>query len=469
MKTFLGDDFLLTNSLAEDLYHNHAANLPIIDYHNHLSTEAIASNHQFDNITEAWLYGDHYKWRAMRANGIDEKYITGDASDEEKFSKWAATVPFTLRNPLYHWTHLELRRYFGIKDLLSPDTASEIYSESKAMMKTPSHACAGLLLQMKVETLCTTDDPTDDLIHHQTIKEQAKVSNVFPSFRPDKALGLDGTKAYLSYLEKLSAVSKIQINSLDTLMEALGQRVDYFHKNGCRVSDLGFKQLPTFNPKAKSLDTLFQDILERKALTIESIENLQGFALTELCRMYHSKGWVQQFHLGALRNNNERALRELGPDTGYDSMGDFSQAERMSNFFNYLDNTDQLAKTIVYNLNPRDNDLFATMAGNFNDGKVIGKMQFGSGWWFLDQKKGMEDQMNALSNMGSLSRFIGMLTDSRSFLSFPRHEYFRRILCNLIGKDVMNGEIPHDMDMLGKMVEDICYYNAKNYFDFQMK
>lgn len=466
MKEFLGDDFLLTNSIAEELYHNHAAPMPIIDYHNHLEPEAMASNHQFENIAQAWLYGDHYKWRAMRANGMDEKYITGDATDEEKFAKWAATVPNTLRNPLYHWTHLELRRYFGISELLSPETAAEIYSETAALMQKDSHSSMGLLLQMKVESLCTTDDPVDNLQHHQAIKERIKAPKVLPTFRPDKALSLDGSSDYLTYIQKLSEASGVQIDSLDSLLEALQQRVNYFHENGCRVSDLGFHQIPAFDPKATGLDQLFASVLSGQTLEVEKKENLQAHVLTALCKMYHAKGWAQQFHLGALRNNNERALRELGPDTGYDSMGDYSQATRLSRFFNNLDNTDQLAKTIIYNLNPRDNDLFATMAGNFNDGKIIGKMQFGSGWWFLDQKKGMEDQMNSLSNMGLLSRFIGMLTDSRSFLSFPRHEYFRRILCNLIGTDVANGEIPHDMNLLGQMVEDICYYNAKNYFDF---
>lgn len=467
MKTFLGDDFLLTNKVAEELYHNHAAPMPIIDYHNHLDQKSMAINHQFQNITEAWLYGDHYKWRAMRANGIEERYITGDATDEEKFQKWAETVPNTLRNPLYHWTHLELRRYFGINDLLSPVTASEIYAETAGLIKKDSHSCVGLLLQMNVESLCTTDDPIDDLSHHQAIKERIKAPKVYPTFRPDKALQLDGSEGYLAYLKQLAIASGITIDSLDTLLEALQQRVDYFHDNGCRVSDLGFHQIPSFESKATGLDQLFKSVLNGTNLDSEQKENLQGYVLTALCKMYHAKGWAQQFHLGALRNNNERAHREIGPDTGYDSMGDYSQAARLSKFFNNLDNTDQLAKTIIYNLNPSDNDMFATMAGNFNDGKIIGKMQFGTGWWFLDQKQGMEDQMNSLSNMGLLSRFIGMLTDSRSFLSFPRHEYFRRILCNLIGTDVMNGELPFDMEILGKMVEDICYNNAKNYFDFE--
>ncbi|UXP34147.1 glucuronate isomerase [Reichenbachiella agarivorans] len=467
MKPFLDDNFLLTNKVAEELYHNHAAGMPIIDYHNHLSPEAVAKNHKFGNITEAWLYGDHYKWRAMRANGVDENLITGSASDYEKFEKWAETVPYTMRNPLYHWTHLELRRYFGVNDLLSPKTAKDVYERVNSKLQLDSHTCAGLLKGMKVEVLCTTDDPIDSLAFHKQIADQNMGLQVFPTFRPDKAMGVDDPMSYKVYLAKLETAANTTIDSLDSLMAALQSRVDYFHEMGGRVSDLGPNQIPMVNPKAQNLAQNFKSVLEGKKLGLEETESLQAYILTEMCKMYHAKGWSQQFHLGALRNNNERALREIGPDTGYDSMGDFSQAERMSKFFNNLDNTDQLAKTIIYNLNPRDNDLFATMAGNFNDGKIIGKMQFGTGWWFLDQKTGMENQINSLSNMGLLSRFVGMLTDSRSFLSFPRHEYFRRILCNLIGTDVVNGELPHDMSLLGQTVEDICYNNAKNYFGFK--
>lgn len=469
MKPFLGDHFLLTNEVAEALYHDFAKDQPIIDYHNHLSPELIANDHQFENISEAWLHGDHYKWRAMRANGIDEKYITGSAADAEKFEQWAKTVPYTLRNPLYHWTHLELQRYFGVSTLLSPDTSNEIYQEVNRQLQQKSHSCEGLLTSRKVELLCTTDDPTDDLAYHQQIQKQSMAVKVYPTFRPDKALGLDDPKAYQAYLQKLEQASGITIQNLDTLLEALQQRVDYFHQVGGRISDLGFNQLPYLNPKEKDRASNFKSILDGKSITPSQVEDLQAYILTELCKMYHAKGWAQQFHLGALRNNNERALRELGPDTGYDSMGDFDHAARISNFLNNLDNTDQLAKTILYNLNSRDNDLLATMAGNFNDGKTIGKIQFGSGWWFLDQKTGMENQLNSLSNMGLLSRFIGMLTDSRSFLSFPRHEYFRRILCNLIGTDVVNGELPNDIQWLGSMVNDICYHNAKNYFGFEEK
>ena len=466
MKKFLDKDFLLSNSVAEELYHDHAAKMPIIDYHNHLIPEQIANNYQFPSITEAWLGGDHYKWRAMRGNGIDKEFITGSASDEEKFQKWAETVPYTLRNPLYHWTHLELRRYFGIEELLSPETASEIYSETSALLKKDSHSCIGLLLQMNVETLCTTDDPIDSLAHHKSIKERLKAPKVFPTFRPDKALGVDNPISYNSYIDQLSEVSQTKIDNLDDLLQALQNRVDFFHAHGGRLSDLGFNTIPMLGDSS-SVESNFKKVRSGQSLTDREVEHLQAHILLELCKMYHAKGWAQQFHLGALRNNNDRGHRELGPDTGFDSIGDFNHAVALSKFLNKLDDSNQLAKTILYNLNPRDNDLFATMAGNFNDGKTIGKIQFGSGWWFLDQKVGMEAQMNSLSNMGLLSRFIGMLTDSRSFLSFPRHEYFRRILCNLIGTDVVNGELPHDMGLLGGMVEDICYNNAKRYFEFE--
>lgn len=466
MKTFLGEDFLLDNKIAEELYHNHAAQMPIIDYHNHLSPELIAKDHQFSNITEAWLYGDHYKWRAMRANGIDEQFITGNGSDFDKFQKWAETVPYTMRNPLYHWTHLELQRYFNISDLLTESSAKEIYGNANQQLQGQSHSCRGLLNMMQVEVLCTTDDPIDNLEHHQHIASLDIGLRVFPTFRPDKVLGVENSAGFCAYLVKLSDASGTSISNLDTLFEALQNRVDYFHEQGCKVADLGPTQMPMIKQGVRNLESNFKSLLHGKELSPQQCEDLKAHILTELCKMYHEKNWVQQFHLGALRNNNDRALRELGPDTGYDSIGDFTQGESLSKFFNHLDNTDQLAKTILYNLNPRDNDLFATMAGNFNSGKIVGKMQFGSAWWFLDQKSGMENQLNSLSNMGLLSRFVGMLTDSRSFLSFPRHEYFRRILCNLIGADVVNGELPHDLNWLGQMVENICYHNAKKYFGF---
>lgn len=468
MKKFLDKDFLLTNSVAEQLYHDFAADMPIIDYHNHLIPAYIAVDHQFDNLTQAWLGGDHYKWRAMRANGIDKKYITGAAPDDQKFQKWAETVPYTLRNPLYHWTHLELQRYFGINNLLDGQSAASIYAAANEQLQSSAYGCQGLLKKMGVEVVCTTDDPIDDLSYHKQVQESSASINVFPSFRPDKALGVDHAASYNTYIDQLAGVCGTSIKNLDDLLRALQNRVDYFHQLGGRLSDLGFNTIPLLNESAP-VDALFTKVRGGQELTFEEVESLQAHLLLELCKMYHAKGWTQQFHLGALRNNNDRGLRELGPDTGFDSIGDFNHAVALSRFMNKLDDSNQLAKTILYNLNPRDNDLMATMAGNFNDGETVGKIQFGTGWWFLDQKIGMEAQMNSLSNMGLLSRFVGMLTDSRSFLSFPRHEYFRRILCNLLGTDVVNGELPNDIDLLGQMVQNICYHNAKAYFDFDLK
>ncbi len=468
MKKFLGEDFLLTNKVAEELYFNHAQKIPIIDYHNHLLPQQIADNKQFNNITEAWLEGDHYKWRAMRANGIDEKYITGNATAKDKFLKWGETAPQTLRNPLYHWSHLELQRYFGIKELLSPKTASDIYDGTNEMLRTSGFSCQGLLNKMHVKLLCTTDDPADNLAHHQQIAKSSFAIKVLPSFRPDKALGVDKPTTYNKYLNTLEKSAGTAINTLDNLLEALQKRIDFFDVNGCRISDLGFNTIPLLSDNNSGISSNFEKVRAGKSLTSFETEQLQAYILLELCKMYHAKGWTQQFHLGALRNNNERGLRELGPDSGYDSIGDFNHAIPLSKFLNTLDNTNQLAKTILYNLNPRDNDLFATMTGNFNDGNIKGKIQFGTGWWFMDQKMGMENQLNSLSSIGLLSLFIGMLTDSRSFLSFPRHEYFRRILCNLLGTDVVNGALPNDMELLGTMVENICYNNAKNYFGFDL-
>ncbi len=468
MKEFLGENFLLTNKIAEELYFNYAQKMPIIDYHNHLIPQQIAENKKFSSITEAWLKGDHYKWRAMRANGIDEKYITGDAPDKEKFLKWGETAPHTLRNPLYHWSHLELQRYFGINELLNHKTASNIYDSTTEKLQTAPFSCRGLLNQMNVKLLCTTDDPIDDLAYHQQIAQSGFNIKVLPSFRPDKALGVGEPETYNLYLVQLEKSSNVTINTLDDLLLALQNKVDFFDAQGCKVADLGFNTLPMLAADTTNMDANFKKVRAGNRLNNSETEQLQAHILLELCKMYHTKGWVQQFHLGALRNTNDRGLRELGPDSGFDSIGDFNHALPLSKFLNALDNTNQLAKTILYNLNPRDNDLFATMAGNFNDGNTVGKIQFGTGWWFMDQKLGMENQINSLSSMGLLSRFVGMLTDSRSFLSFPRHEYFRRILCNLLGTDVVNGELPNDMELLGTLVENICYQNAKNYFGFEL-
>ena len=468
MKNFITEDFLLTNDFAKTLYHQYAKELPIIDYHCHLPPEDIASNRKFQNISSIWLAGDHYKWRAMRTLGVNEKYITGSASDEEKFDQWAFTVPYTMRNPLYHWTHLELKRYFGIDKLLSSDSAKEIYRTSTDLLNTSDYSTHSLLKKMKVEVSCTTDDPIDSLEHHVTAKKSSLTTIVLPTFRPDKAYAIENPVAYKSYIQKLGIASGIEITSFEKLIEALQNRIEFFYSHGCKLADHGIEQLYfSDNKQGYSTNALFSKVMKGDSLETSEAHFFKYQVLLELGRMYHAKGWTQQFHLGALRNNNERMLTKLGPDTGFDSIGDFSQGVALSRFLNALDMTDQLAKTILYNLNPSDNEVLGTMIGNFNDGSTKGKVQFGSGWWFLDQKDGMEKQINALSNLGLLSCFIGMLTDSRSFLSFPRHEYFRRVLCNLIGQDVAKGELPWDEKWLGKLVSDICYYNAKAYFNFK--
>ncbi|WP_026629337.1 glucuronate isomerase [Dyadobacter alkalitolerans] len=466
-KTFISDDFLLRSETARILYHDYAKEMPIIDYHCHLPPDQISADKQFENITQIWLYGDHYKWRAMRANGINERYCTGDASDWEKFEQWAITVPYTMRNPLYHWTHLELLRYFDIDILLNKDSAREIYDECSAKLKQPDFSVRNLLKRMNVKVVCTTDDPTDSLSDHQAIKDSGFDLKVLPTFRPDKAMLLiDSPEEFNQYLTKLAAASGMgEINSYEELLAALQNRHDFFESMGGKLSDHGLEHIyASFDEEAAK--AAFAAARSGELPGDAQREAFKSMVLFETAKMDHAKSWTQQFHLGALRNNNARMLRELGPDTGWDSIGDYSQASAMSKFFNKLDSTNQLTKTILYNLNPADNEVLATMTGNYNDGTIAGKMQFGSGWWYLDQKDGMERQMNALSNMGLLSRFVGMLTDSRSFLSYPRHEYFRRILCNMIGSDVENGELPNDMQWLGKVVQDISYRNASNYFGF---
>lgn len=466
-KTFISEDFLLRSETARILYHEYAKEMPIIDYHCHLPPDQIAEDKQFENLTQAWLYGDHYKWRAMRANGINERYCTGDASDWEKFEQWAATVPYTMRNPLYHWTHLELLRYFDIDILLNKHTAREIYDECSAKLRQPDYSVKSLLTRMNVKVVCTTDDPTDSLNYHSAISESGFDIRVLPTFRPDKAMLLiESPEDFKQYLSKLAQAAGMgEITSYDALLAALQNRHDFFASMGGRLSDHGLEHIYAEFDEAAAREA-FSTALKGERPSASQALAFKSVLLYEMAKMDHAKGWTQQFHLGALRNNNERMLRELGPDTGWDSIGDYSQAQALSKFLNKLDSTDQLAKTILYNLNPADNEVLATMTGNYNDGTVAGKMQFGSGWWFLDQKDGMERQMNALSNMGLLSRFVGMLTDSRSFLSYPRHEYFRRILCNLIGQDVENGELPNDIQWLGKMVQGISYNNANKYFGF---
>ena len=467
MKTFLTEDFLLRTDFAKLLYHDYAKSLPIIDYHNHLTPQDIANNTVFGNISQVWLAGDHYKWRAMRTLGIDEKFITGNTTDKEKFLKWAEAVPYTVRNPLYHWSHMELLGYFDIDELLSAENGEAVYEKANSLLQQPTHHTVGLLEQYGVEVLCTTDDPTDSLEHHKNIERQENIPfKVLPAFRPDKAYTVENTNTYLNYLEQLETVTNTTIITYADLLNALENRMDYFHAQGGRLSDHGLEQLYYYGEGVMDCETIFKKLRDKKNLDLEEVKFFKAKTLLFLGKGYHKRGWTQQFHLGALRDNNKRLLTQLGPDTGFDSIGDFSQARALSGYFNELDSTDQLPKTIIYNINPADNEIFATMVGNFNDGSIKGKVQFGSGWWYLDQKDGMEKQLNALSNMGLLSCFVGMLTDSRSFLSFPRHEYFRRVLCNLIGNDVANGELPADEKWLGKIVSDISYHNAKNYFGF---
>lgn len=465
MKTFLDENFILQTPAAQTLYHEFAKQMPIIDYHNHLPPNQILDDTVFQNITQVWLYGDHYKWRAMRTNGINEAYCTGDKSDYEKFEKWAETVPYTMRNPLFHWTHLELQRYFGVTKVLNAETAKEIYDECTAKVSTSAYSVRNLLKMMNVETVCTTDDPVDSLEFHIAYNQSKKADDVkmFPAFRPDKFILIENTN-FPTFIEKLGAVVGYEINDYDALKKALRQRADFFHSVGGRLSDHGLEEIYAEDFTEEAADRAFKKAIQRVSLSEQEALVFKSAILHFLGTMYAELGWTQQFHLGALRNNNKRAMRLLGPDTGWDSIGDWSQAKALSKYLGKLDEYDQLAKTILYNLNPADNEIIATMIGNFNDGSVAGKVQFGSGWWFLDQKDGMERQINALSNMGLLSRFVGMLTDSRSFLSFPRHEYFRRILCNIYGNDITNGELPADFELIGKTIQDICYNNAKGYF-----
>ena len=467
MKAFLNEDFLLQSPTAQTLYHDFAAKMPIIDYHNHLVPQQIAEDKQFDNITQIWLYGDHYKWRAMRAHGVDEKYITGNASDEEKFMKWAETVPYTMRNPLYHWTHLELQRYFGVTELLNKDSAKRIYDHCSALLRTKEYSVRNLLLKMNVKALCTTDDPIDNLSYHKQIAASGFTIKVLPTFRPDKAMGVDDEIVFVEYVNALAKAAGQTIRNLADYKAAIKSRHDFFHEAGCRLSDHGLEHIYAEEFTNEEIELIFERLITGKLISKKEKWQFKSAMLVYFAHLDHARGWTQQFHLGAIRNNNARLLGALGPDTGFDSIGDFEQAKPLSAFLNHLDSTNQLAKTILYNLNPRDNELLATMTGNFQDGTIVGKMQFGSGWWFLDQKDGMEKQINALSNMGMLSHFVGMLTDSRSFLSFPRHEYFRRILCNLLGQDVENGELPADIAWLGKLVEDISYKNASAFFNFE--
>jgi glucuronate isomerase len=463
------DHFLLENAIAIELYERFARDLPIIDYHCHLPPADVARNRAFGNMTHIWLEGDHYKWRAMRSNGIDERFCTGDASDWEKFEAWATTVPKTLRNPLYHWTHMELKRPFGIGDvLLSKETARQVWDHCNALLQQPEFTARGLLRQFKVEIVCTTDDPTDSLEHHKALAaDPTFTTRMFPAFRPDKAHRVDDPAFFRGWVEKLAAAAEMTIVSYIDFIEAIRKRHAFFHEQGCRVSDHGLETITADEVTATEAATIFRKAMDGQQVSAADVRKFGSALLFEFGVMDHEKGWTQQYHLGALRNTNPRMFRTLGPDTGFDTIGDFEIARPLARMLGKLDDANALPKTILYNLNPRDNELMATMLGNFQDAGVPGKMQYGSAWWFLDQKDGIERQLNALSSLGLLSRFVGMLTDSRSFLSYPRHDYFRRVLCNMLGTEMERGQLPNDVAMVGQMVSDISYYNAKSYFGFQ--
>jgi glucuronate isomerase len=464
--SFIHDDFLLTTPQARELYHSFAKNEPIFDYHCHLSPALIAANHQFADLAEVWLGGDHYKWRAMRSNGVDERFITGDGSPWEKFQAWAATVPHTLRNPLYHWTHLELKRYFGVDCLLNPATAAEVWKQGNARLA--AMRVSDLFAQSKVAVVCTTDDPSDSLELHEKIRSSGLKTRVYPAFRPDKALAVGNPEAFNTWLEKLGGTAGMPIRTFDDLLSALKKRHDAFHAAGGRLSDHGLETALSEPCSLARARSVFKTAREGRAPSAGDQARYGSYLMLEFGRWDAARGWTKQLHLGALRNNNGRLLGKFGPDTGFDSIGDFPQTRALARYLNTLDSTDQLPRTILYNVNPVDNYAFATMIGNFQDGSIPGKLQFGSGWWFLDQKEGMEWQINALSNLGLLSRFVGMLTDSRSFVSYPRHEYFRRVLCNLLGADMDRGEIPPDMALVGGMVKNICFSNAREYFRLEL-
>ncbi len=463
--SFMDENFLLESPAARKLYFDYARELPIIDYHNHLPPHDIANDINFKNLTHIWLKGDHYKWRAMRTYGIEESFITGKASDWEKFQKWAETAPYTIRNPLYHWTHLELRRYFNIDQLLNTDSAKHIYETANELLALPSYSTRSLLQRMKVEVLCTTDDPLDNLEAHQELAKEHRF-NVYPTWRPDKLTAWNDSNDFIIYLNKLEEVTNLNINNIDDLLEAILKRHNHFSEHGCRLSDHGLEYLPWATFTGAQVEKAFTKLRAGHDLKEEEKLSLRCYLLMELAKMDHSRNWVQQFHLGAMRNNSYLNFKSLGPDSGFDSIGDYPQAYALSRFLDALDRDEKLAKTIIYNLNPSQNEVVATMIGNFSYGGIKGKLQFGSGWWFLDQLDGMERQLNALSNMSLLSCFVGMLTDSRSFLSFPRHEYFRRLLCNLLGRDIDTGKLPEDYSLIGKIVQEVCYYNARQYFGF---
>ena len=466
MKAFMDENFLLETATAQDLYHNHAAKMPIIDYHCHLVPQMVAEDHQFRSITELWLGGDHYKWRAMRTNGVEEKYCTGsDTSDWEKFEKWAETVPYTFRNPLYHWTHLELKTALGIDKLLSPSTAREIFEECNEKLKQPEYSARGLMRHYHVECVCTTDDPVDDLHWHKLTSDSGFEIKMIPAWRPDKAMNIEKSD-FSDYVAKLGAVSDMDINSFAQMVDALKKRHEFFEANGCKLSDHGIEEFYDEPYTDSQIEIIFEKSMRGQQLSAEEVRQYKHAFLKICGEMDYDSDWTQQYHYGAIRDNNSQMFNQLGPDTGFDSIGEFNTARAMSHFLDELDEEGKLTRTILYTLNPCANEMIATMLGNFQDGVTPGKIQFGSGWWFNDQLDGMTRQLNALSVLGLLSRFVGMLTDSRSFLSYPRHEYFRRLLCNLLGNDVEKGLLPNDHESLARMVEDISYNNARRYFKF---
>jgi glucuronate isomerase len=466
---FITEDFLLQTKAARTLYHEYAAKMPIYDYHCHLPAKQIADDHRFENLTQVWLYGDHYKWRAMRTNGVPERYCTGDADDWEKFQAWARTVPYCLRNPLYHWTAMELKNPFGINNkLLCSDTAREIYEHCNNLLQSPDFSVRGLLRKFNVKLLCTTDDPLDNLEHHKKIAEDGFEIKVYAAFRPDKALAVENLELLNDWIDRLAGVAGLEIGSFSDLLEAIEKRHDYFHENGCQLSDYGLETAYAESYTHIEVEKIFGKIRGRKELDPAECLKFKSAVLYECSIMDAEAGWVMQLHLGTMRDNNTRMLKNLGPAAGFDSIGDFPQARSLARFLDSLDARNKLPKTILYNINPADNELIATMTGNFQDGTTAAKVQYGPAWWFLDQKDGMEKQINALSNLGLLSRFVGMVTDSRSFLSYPRHEYFRRVLCNLLGSDIEQGLLPADYELVGSMVQNICFNNAKNYFPMQL-
>jgi glucuronate isomerase len=471
MKPFMDENFLLQTETAQKLYHEHAAKMPIIDYHCHLIPKMVADDHKFKSLTEIWLGGDHYKWRAMRSNGVDERFCTGtDTTDWEKFEKWAETVPYTFRNPLYHWTHLELKTAFGINKLLNPQTAREIYDEcNDKLLNDPNYTARGFMRRYNVKVVCTTDDPVDSLEYHKQVKESGFEIKMLPTWRPDKAMAVEVPADFRAYVEKLGQVAGVTITKFQDMIDALQKRHDFFESMGCKLSDHGIEEFYAEDYTDAEIEAIFNKVYGGQNLTQEEILKFKSAMMIVFAEMDYATGWAQQFHYGAIRNNNSKMFKLLGPDTGFDSIGEFNTAKACAKFLDKLNAEGKLTKTILYNLNPCANEVLATMLGNFQDGTIAGKIQLGSGWWFLDQKDGMQKQMNALSVLGLLSRFVGMLTDSRSFLSYPRHEYFRRTLCNLLGTDIENGEIPYsgyEAERVNQMVEDICYNNAKEYFRF---